>query len=58
MQRLPYDATLQMFIEPPQPIKLARLSFERWLVEQGMSEHEAAGPASGPLVGKTEPVAA
>jgi hypothetical protein len=47
----PYDSTLQMFVQTPQPIDMSRLSFMRWLAEQGRLEHRVAGPSSGPLVG-------
>ena len=46
----PYDSTLQMFVQTPQPIDMSRLSFMRWLAEQGKLEHPMAGPSSGPLV--------
>ena len=46
----PYDSTLQMFVQKPQPIDMSRLSFMRWLAEQGKLEHPMAGPSSGPLV--------
>jgi hypothetical protein len=45
-----YDSTLQMFVQKPQPIDMSRLSFMRWLAEQGKLEHPMAGPSSGPLV--------
>jgi hypothetical protein len=47
----PYDSALQMFVQTPQPIDMSRLSFMRWLAEQGRLEHRIAGPSSGPLVG-------
>ena len=46
----PYDSTLQMFVQTPQPIDMSRLSFLRWLAEHGRLEHRIAGPSSGPLV--------
>lgn len=49
----PYDSALQMFVQTPQPIDMSRLSFMRWLAEQGRLEHFIAGPSSGPLVGGT-----
>jgi hypothetical protein len=51
----PYDSTLQMFVQTPQPIDMSRLSFLRWLAENGRLEHRIAGPSSGPLV--AQPVA-
>jgi hypothetical protein len=45
-----YDGDLQMFRETPKAVDLARLTFLRWLVEQGRLEHPPAGPPSGPLV--------
>jgi hypothetical protein len=49
----PYDSSLQMFVQTPRPIDMARLSFMRWLAEQGKLEHRVAGPSSGPLVGQS-----
>jgi hypothetical protein len=46
----PYDSTLQMFVQTPQPIDMSRLTFMRWLAEHGKLEHHIAGPSSGPLV--------
>ena len=46
----PYDSTLQMFVQTPQPIDMTRLTFLRWLAENGRLEHRIAGPSSGPLV--------
>jgi hypothetical protein len=48
----PYDSTLQMFVQTPQPIDMTRLTFLRWLAENGRLEHLIAGPSSGPLVGQ------
>ena len=48
----PYDSTLQMFVQTPQPIDMSRLTFMRWLAENGRLEHRIAGPSSGPLVGQ------
>jgi hypothetical protein len=48
----PYDSTLQMFVQTPQPIDMSRLTFLRWLAENGRLEHQIAGPSSGPLVGQ------
>ena len=48
----PYDSTLQMFVQTPQPIDMIRLTFLRWLAENGRLEHRIAGPSSGPLVGQ------
>ncbi len=42
-----YDGTLQMFVEEPRDVDMARLAFVRWLVEHGRLEHRNAGPASG-----------
>ena len=49
-----YDSTLQMFVQTPQPIDMSKVSFMRWLAEQGKLEHEIAGPSSGPLVSSPE----
>jgi hypothetical protein len=46
----PYDSTLQMFVQTPHPIDMSRLTFLRWLAENGRLEHQIAGPSSGPLV--------
>ena len=48
----PYDSTLQMFVQTPKPIDMSRLTFLRWLAENGRLEHRIAGPSSGPLVGQ------
>ncbi len=48
-----YDSTLQMFVQTPQPLDMSRLTFLRWLAENGRLEHRIAGPSSGPLVGQT-----
>lgn len=45
----PYDSALQMFVQTPRPIDMSRLTFMRWLAEQGRLEHRIAGPVSGPL---------
>ena len=50
----PYDSTLQMFVQTPQPIDMSRLTFLRWLAENGRLEHRIAGPSSGPLVAQAE----
>jgi hypothetical protein len=44
-----YDSTLQMFVQEPRDLDLRRLSFLRWLGENGRLEHDIAGPSSGPL---------
>jgi hypothetical protein len=45
-----YDSTLQMFVQEPRDLDLRRLSFLRWLGENGRLEHDIAGPSSGPLL--------
>jgi hypothetical protein len=53
MARGKYDGALQMFVETdPPPVRLARLGFERWLLERGLGEHDPEGPPSGPLAGE------
>jgi hypothetical protein len=42
-----YDATLQMFVQQPRAVDLARLRFLRWLAERGRLEHRPAGPSGG-----------
>jgi hypothetical protein len=42
-----YDGSLQMFVEAPRDVDLARLSFLRWLVETGRLGYGTAGPATG-----------
>ena len=42
-----YDASLQMFREPPKPIKINTLLFERWLVQNGRGEHFPEGLPAG-----------
>ncbi len=48
-----YDGTLQMFVEAPRDVDVARLAFVRWLVEHGRLEHKLAGPSSGEFVNIT-----
>ena len=45
----PYDSSLQMFVQTPRTVDMGRLTFLRWLAEQGRLEHHIAGPPSGPL---------
>ena len=42
-----YDGSLQMFVDEPRDVDLARLRFLRWLVETGRLGHGTAGPATG-----------
>jgi hypothetical protein len=51
-----YDFGLNMFIEQPRPIDMVRLSFLRWLAEQGKLEHEVAGPPSGSYLIQISPI--
>jgi hypothetical protein len=44
-----FDGDLQMFRDPPREADLARLRFQRWLIEHGRSEHPPAGPPAGEL---------
>jgi len=44
-----YDGDLQMFVEPPRDLDMARLSFLRWLVERRRLEHGPAGAPCGDL---------
>ena len=44
-----------MFVSTPQPIDMPRLSFMRWLAEQGLLEHDVVGPSTGPLVEQESP---
>jgi hypothetical protein len=48
-----YDSRLQMFVEEPRAVDLAKLAFLRWMVEHGLLEHEPAGPPSGELADLT-----
>jgi len=45
-----YDSTLQMFVQETRDLDLGRLTFLRWLGEQGRLEHDIAGPSSGPML--------
>ena len=45
----PFDGSLQMFVQAADGIDMRRLSFLRWLAEEGKLEHAVAGPPSGPL---------
>jgi hypothetical protein len=42
-----YDGSLQMFVEAPRDVDLARLRFLRWLVETGRLGPGTAGPPTG-----------
>jgi len=42
-----YDGSLQMFVEAPHDVDLARLRFLRWLIETGRLGHGSAGPPTG-----------
>jgi hypothetical protein len=44
-----FDTDLQMFRDPSPAVNLARLHFQRWLIDHGRSEHAPAGPPSGEL---------
>ncbi len=44
-----FDGDLQMFRDAPRLVNLAQLRFQRWLIEQGRSEHPPAGPPAGEL---------
>ncbi len=49
-----YDTALQMFVEETREPDLRRLTFLRWLVENGRLEHKPFGPSSGELVSTPE----
>lgn len=42
-----FDGNIEMIVEQPAEVNLARLRFMRWLAEQGALEHSVAGPSSG-----------
>jgi hypothetical protein len=42
-----YDGELQMFVDATHEPSFESLRFLRWLAEQGLLEHEIAGPSSG-----------
>lgn len=44
-----YDSSLQMFIEAPRSVDMSRLTFLRWLADNGKLEHQPSGPPSGEL---------
>jgi hypothetical protein len=44
-----FDPDLEMFVEPPKPIKTNRLLFERWLVQNGKGEHFPVSRPTGDL---------
>jgi hypothetical protein len=52
----PYDSALQMFVQTPRTVDMGRLTFMRWLAENGRLEHRIAGPSSGPLVVQQDPL--
>lgn len=45
-----YDSALQMFVEEPREPDMRRLSFMRWLAENGRLEQDIHGPSSGEFV--------
>ncbi len=45
------DGNLQSGTPAPGAVNLARLRFQRWLIEHGRLEHPPAGPPAGELVG-------
>ncbi len=49
-----YDTRLQMFVEEPREVDLARLGFLRWMVEHDLLEHGPAGPSTGELAARIE----
>jgi hypothetical protein len=42
-----YDTEMQMFVEVPRDLDVARLRFLRWLAERGQLEHAVAGRPGG-----------
>ena len=44
-----YDPDLEMFVEPPRELNLARLTFLRWLVARESLDPGPAGAPSGEL---------
>ena len=42
-----YDTDLQMFVEKPQPVNMKKLLFQRWLAQNGRSEHFPSGRPAG-----------
>jgi len=47
-----------MFVQSPRQLDMTRLTFMRWLAEQGRLEHHVAGPSSGPLAAPSDVPAA
>jgi hypothetical protein len=50
-----FDGNIQMMVEQPSEVNMARLRFMRWLAEQGALEHSVAGPSSGEFADAAEP---
>jgi hypothetical protein len=51
--RQPYDAELQMLVEPKIEWNdeiIARLRFMRWIAESGRGEHAVAGPCNDNVI--------
>lgn len=44
-----YCTETQMFVEKPRPINMARLIFQRWLVDHGKGEHMPFSRPAGDL---------
>jgi len=45
-----FDYALHMHVEEPKILSLNHLGFLRYLAESGRLEHDAVGPAEGPIV--------
>jgi hypothetical protein len=42
-----FDTDLQMFVEKPQPVRMDRLLFQRWLVDNNRGEHQPFSRPAG-----------
>lgn len=49
LEHVGYDADLQMHRQPSK-LNVGRLLFQRWLVDRGLAEHEAASEVCGELI--------
>ena len=42
-----YDRDMQQFVEAPKPVNMAKLIFQRWLVDNKRGEHEPVSAPAG-----------
>lgn len=42
-----YDSSMQQFVEAPKPVNMAKLIFQRWLVDNNRGEHQPVSEPAG-----------